>query len=84
MDDLLLAHRSGYMPNGVGSRPEKMTSLTETVGRAVSVDETMNAVSQGMGELFDLEPSTLTEEECAGAVRLAKAKYGSELWNASR
>ena len=84
MARLLLAHGSGYRPNGVASRPEKMTSLAEVADRAISIEEAMDAVSQGMGELFDLEPSVLTEGEHADAVRLANTKYGSASWNASR
>ncbi|MGB2983960.1 MAG: hypothetical protein WBC63_08905, partial [Candidatus Bipolaricaulia bacterium] len=81
---LLLAHRPDYASEGVPSRPEAMTTLSEAVGREICVSDTANAVVAGFASLFEVTPGAVSDEEVARSVSLAESKYRSDSWNASR
>lgn len=44
MEDLLLAHRSGYSPQGVPSRPTAVGDLSSLTGRAVTIEDGVGAI----------------------------------------
>ncbi|MGB2983604.1 MAG: lipoate--protein ligase family protein [Candidatus Bipolaricaulia bacterium] len=81
---LLLAHRPDYASDGVPSRPEAMTTLSEAVGRPVSGYDAADAVVAGFASLFEVTSGAVSDEEAARSVSLAESKYRSDAWNASR
>ncbi len=84
IESLLLAHRPGYRPVGVASRPESMTTLSEVLGRSVAVGEAASAIVSGLASAFRCDEAAVSVDEAARAAGLAEKKYGSWQWNASR
>jgi lipoate-protein ligase A len=84
IERLLMAHRPGYRADGVMSRPERTTTLTEALGRSLSTEEAVNAVVTGFAAGFRLAGGTVTQAERDRALWFADNKYGSSAWNASR
>lgn len=81
---LLRAGRPGYRPNGVASKSWQTTTLTQCLGRPLSLDQAAAAVRQGLHGVCTLEEDRLGAREMAQARDLAETKYGSASWNASR
>ena len=84
IERLLRAHRRDYRSNGVASRPEETTTLTEALGRSLSTEEAVNAVVAGLPASFRLASDAVTQAERDRALWFADDKYRSPAWNASR
>ncbi|HKP54486.1 MAG TPA: biotin/lipoate A/B protein ligase family protein [Chloroflexia bacterium] len=62
--------------------PARITSLKQELGRDISPGEVVEALRAAFEHTLgiSLEPATLNEEESMAARRLAKEKYGAEVW----
>jgi lipoate-protein ligase A len=73
----------------LASHPDKArvraraATVEAVVRRAVSFDEAVQAVSQGMADVLNLElvPGDLTPQERAWADELRRTKYAADAWN---
>ncbi|NHJ14320.1 MAG: lipoate--protein ligase family protein [Candidatus Thorarchaeota archaeon] len=65
---------------------DRVTSISDIAGRAVSISELQAALIHGFSRALDinLRPGTLTEGEEKDASRLAREKYATEKWNFKR
>lgn len=79
---LLRAMRPGYAPRGVASRPRAVVSLTQWVGREVSMEEAAGAVRDGLEEVLGggWIDDSWGEAERAQIAALAKTKYEDRQW----
>lgn len=84
IERLLLAGRPGYRPSGVPSRPEATVTLSEALGRPVTVEEAATVLERSIAEALPSERGSLTEKELERARILAGTKYARASWNASR
>ncbi len=84
MERFLLAMRPDYRPGRVPSRPRRTVSLSEAIGRGLSMERIAEvleaATSEALGERLIARRLDGDEERLAG--RLAK-KYGDPEWNRS-
>jgi len=80
MSRYLLAHRAGYAPSGVSSKPESLISLETALGRAVTNEDVADAVCKGFGTVIQLEAHPVTEKEQQRALWLAEHKYEEASW----
>ncbi len=65
MEDLLLAHRPGYAPRGVPSRPAPVGDLSSLVGQAVTVEDGIRAVLEAFRPLGRAELGAISLQEWA-------------------
>jgi lipoate-protein ligase A len=86
MHRVLLAMRPGYSPRHVPSRPHPTTTLTDVVGRSVSVEEAAEAILEGLVKEFQsrFRESTLCDGVTNRARALEQTKYRNPKWNALR
>lgn len=84
MRKYLLAHRVGYAPQGIASRPEEMTCLEEIWRQKVDIADVMDLLSTAFACRHDLTQATLSESERAAADALARTKYSEVSWTRSR
>jgi len=80
MKRFLLAHRPGYAPMTVASRPGMLTALSAECGRSVKMDDVAESIGRAMVRHFALEPAGLTASEMRRAHRLVEEKYLEESW----
>ena len=85
MERLLVAMRPGYRPRRVASRPRRTVSLSEAVGRGLSMERVAEILSVAFTEVLaePLIACRLDSEEERRAGRLAEDKYGDPRWNRS-
>jgi lipoate-protein ligase A len=81
---LLLAGHSRYRPIGVASSPRETTTLSEAIGRSISMEAAADALQRALAREDRLIPDALRDNEASHAHSLAATKYGSPTWNASR
>jgi len=81
MERYLLAMRAGYAPTRVPSRPQRTTTLSESLGRKVTAAEAVTAVGLALSRILG-EPSggdTLTGDELASAEARRRSRCEDDL-----
>lgn len=66
---------------------QRVTSLSQVLGREVGFDEALSVLQKGFAETFpalNFESGELSKTEKSLAEKLKKEKYGSENWNRKR
>jgi len=83
MERLLLAHRPGYAPKRVASKPSETITLTDVVEGPVRDRDVGGAIADELAKRLEekLEPDDLTRDECRWAEELVASKYGRDAWN---
>lgn len=76
MEDVLLAHRGGYRPQGVPSRPAVVGDLSSLVGREVTVEDAIRTVLDAFRPLGCAGRDALSLREWALADALVAAPRG--------
>jgi lipoate-protein ligase A len=85
MERLLLAMRPGYRPRRVASRSRRTVSLSEAIGRDLSLEEVAEIVAPAISEALSepLVARCLDDDEERAVGRLVANKYGDPRWNQS-
>jgi lipoate---protein ligase len=86
MDSILTALRAGYAPLGTRSCPAATTTLSDALGRPVSLSEAADAALRGLAGEFP-QPwgeGLMESAEKALALELETTRYRSRAWNESR
>jgi len=85
MDRLLLAHRPGYAPERVASRPSSTVTLEDALGHPAAVENVVESIRLELERRLGTTGSvrSLTRAERAQAELLVESKYGRDEWNRS-
>lgn len=73
MEDVLLAHRAGYCPQGVPSRPSAVGDLSSLLGREVTIEDAIRTVLNAFRPLGFAGRDTISLREWALADALSRA-----------
>ncbi len=73
MEDVLLAHRAGYCPQGVPSRPSAVGDLSSLLGREVTIEDAIRTVLDAFRPLGSAGRDTISLREWALADALSRA-----------
>ncbi|MCX6091575.1 MAG: lipoate--protein ligase family protein [Candidatus Bipolaricaulota bacterium] len=86
MGSILMALRPGYAPLGTRSRPSATATLSDALGRPVSLFEAADAVLRGLADEFaqPWDEGLMEPAEEALADELETTRYRSREWNESR
>lgn len=77
MEDLLLAHRPGYAPQGVPSRPAVVGDLSSLTGREVAIEEGIRAILDAFRPFGRVELDAISLQEWALADALVAPGGGA-------
>ncbi len=86
MNSILLAARASYAPLGTRSRSSVTTTLSDALGRTVSLVEAADAILRGLARDFPppWDKGVMEPAEQALAEELETTRYRSREWNESR
>ncbi|MBU0595877.1 lipoate--protein ligase family protein [Candidatus Bipolaricaulota bacterium] len=85
MSRLLLAHRPGYAPTRLASRPSRTITMAEICDDPVEVPDVIMSLRRAVEERLGVSarPDDLTGEELQRAHELVRDRYGRDAWNRS-
>ena len=86
MEDVLLAMRDDYRPQGVASRPRSVISLSEVLGHPMQMETIASALLASLPAQVGrrVEDGALTQHEAERAGRLQREKYEDAAWIRAR